>query len=1008
MPEGIRTELSLHDSHSRAVEDPKAAASNVSLSADGIKVATPEESGTVMQCRIGSAKSLGHASHRSSASDPFTAPALLNVARLTVDDLPPELQRKWLAYSVQGFMTTEGVGALLHDLGSPVTGEEASQLATLLGSAEGKVDLEGFLALCGGLDEDGGDGPQPTKVQKLRTRPTLVRRRASMKSMATREQRRREKQHEQRDRAHVVMRTCALLLIAYELFEVPLRIFGGGQRGPAIQIVDYTIDALIPTLLVGSAVVRATLVFSSRRRSSLSRLPMWIMRCPMWSWHPLGVLYQMTLHLSPRSALDFLAWLPLEVILCHWAGFGGDCGNAMFRLNRLVFLHRLGDCFSTVTHLISLATGLRENSSILGITLLWLYLVHLTASVFLGVAKLEGDDATRHVSYFPDFSKASFSQQYLQALDWSTKTTTGLSRGMPVPATDLQHVFGFCTMLAGVVVYAGFIATVAATLQAPTTYSRFRDKLEQTSCVLRYRGLPPQFRDECLNYYRHMFRTTGAFSDEVGSLFSDLPTDLARQINIALGESMLRKVNMFRGVTDRDFFADLVRMLHPRVVVPDTMVFREGTCGREMFFVTHGRFEVIVQGRVVAQLETGSVFGEIAVLLNVRRTATVVAAAYSTVLTLSAKDFDTVSASWPEVRHEIDLAAQPAIEAALQQEEERMQGDDRALADSMSLSSTGTTHSESIRDGGLGLDTRRAHSSMRKARSFIRGQGSGDDLGGSGRLSRSGRTLSRSLGSRSQKSVSFLSVDREGGWIDLGGADHSHSQVHKLSIDSADSDLAAIGIDGRRRQASISSMGSSNGGKKTKARLRLRDAIRASTGAAAMRRAAQEARAKLHRSRQGSTPTSPRSRTRSSVSTASSFSESGTSLSDRLRTAFEKLGPDEAGGGGGSSINVATLLRRIRSKSCMMDGEDSAHERSADNEKSADSPQRLVDGCDDSEHRSIPSCTSSYHGQHIVLEGGSLSVPQVILSPPAMNQPSEDPLPVSRVGSAHLLDTGQR
>ena len=66
---------------------------------------------------------------------------------------------------------------------------------------------------------------------------------------------------------------------------------------------------------------------------------------------------------------------------------------------------------------------------------------------------------------------------------------------------------------------------------------------------------------------------------------------------------------------------------------------REGDTGRDFFVVGSGRLAVTVAGEPRPDLEAGGWFGEVALLNDVPRTATVVAAGPARLLRVSAPDF---------------------------------------------------------------------------------------------------------------------------------------------------------------------------------------------------------------------------------------------------------------------------------------------------------------------------------------------------------------------------------
>eukprot|EP01062_Namystynia_karyoxenos_P012015 TRINITY_DN14309_c0_g1_i1.p1 TRINITY_DN14309_c0_g1~~TRINITY_DN14309_c0_g1_i1.p1 ORF type:complete len:1163 (+),score=157.10 TRINITY_DN14309_c0_g1_i1:111-3491(+) len=752
----------------------------------------------------------------------WSADAGSSVAPIQLEDLDPELQRLWFAFSDRGkHIGLDGIGALMHHLGYEVTAEEVVDLAVLLSEDGGtKLDLEGFIALCGGLDDDtevfNGDSTIQIQIPNLPAAPITARRRKSVRRWAaTSEQQSHDRWLHQLRKCRQWLEPLQHLVITAIIAATPLRI-AAAEDIPRVEAwCLLCVDAVLLIILLCCARLAKVGDGKGHRRSS-AKVPQCILRFPTVVWRICSLLYSLRSLMTPGLALDLVALIPLEVLACC-GGWGICTGSTdpLWRLNKLLLTRHISVCLTSGATLIGRLTGLSGKSRIVRTFLMWVCQVHACACGFLVVASIVGDENTQGVTTLPQFSERSLLLRYLQACDWASKTTTGLSRGQPIPPTDLQHAYGLFTMMCGVTVYAIFIAAVSSTLQQPTTYSRFLDKLESVNAVLMYKQLPSQFRDECLNYYRHMYRTTGAFSDEVGVLLHDLPLELARKLNVALGQSMLKKVTMFRDVTEGDFFADLVTKLVQNVVVPGTVICREGEVGADMHFITHGAVDVIVGGKTVATLGSGTAFGEIAVLLDVPRTATVTSNQYTTMLTLHRYDFNEVVTNWPEVQMAIELAAQPAIEAALAQE---------ASEQSMCRSRRGSAMPRPSFVSSVGTD---GDTNAGRSVSFL-GMDPGAGKGIGYRANSFAPSRRRSSAAPHPIGASF----RRGSGMHLGAVTNSQrpSAVSACSgVSASERDLAAIGIS---RQPSGQSLGKG---------LRLRDAIRKGLPAAKLKKVATAA-----------------------------------------------------------------------------------------------------------------------------------------------------------------------
>ena len=80
-----------------------------------------------------------------------------------------------------------------------------------------------------------------------------------------------------------------------------------------------------------------------------------------------------------------------------------------------------------------------------------------------------------------------------------------------------------------------------------------------------------------------------------------------------------------------------------------TTIAHEGDFGYAMFAIEAGTADVRQDGRLVRRLETGDVFGEIAILASGRRTADVVAASDMQLITVFNRDLWRLEGEVPEL-----------------------------------------------------------------------------------------------------------------------------------------------------------------------------------------------------------------------------------------------------------------------------------------------------------------------------------------------------------------------
>jgi CPA1 family monovalent cation:H+ antiporter len=109
---------------------------------------------------------------------------------------------------------------------------------------------------------------------------------------------------------------------------------------------------------------------------------------------------------------------------------------------------------------------------------------------------------------------------------------------------------------------------------------------------------------------------------------------------------------------------ELCGLLRPRFAHPEERLFTAGDRGDEMYFIASGAVEVRQEDWVV-RLGRGDFFGELAVLLARRRSATVTAIAYCHLLVLQGKDFRRFLKAHPDLRARIREVAEARRIAAV-------------------------------------------------------------------------------------------------------------------------------------------------------------------------------------------------------------------------------------------------------------------------------------------------------------------------------------------------------
>jgi CRP-like cAMP-binding protein len=116
-------------------------------------------------------------------------------------------------------------------------------------------------------------------------------------------------------------------------------------------------------------------------------------------------------------------------------------------------------------------------------------------------------------------------------------------------------------------------------------------------------------------------------------------------------EESLKNVPLFQDLPKKSIDR-LAKFVRPRAFRAGDTIFKEGEEGVGFFLITEGKVEVSRGGAALATIGTGGFFGEMALLDNHRRSATVKAASDTNCFAIMRSDF------LAELRNNPDLAVE--------------------------------------------------------------------------------------------------------------------------------------------------------------------------------------------------------------------------------------------------------------------------------------------------------------------------------------------------------------
>ena len=247
--------------------------------------------------------------------------------------------------------------------------------------------------------------------------------------------------------------------------------------------------------------------------------------------------------------------------------------------------------------------------------------------------------------------------KYVRSLYWSLTTLTTIGYGDITPTTNVQTVYTMCIMIIGVGIYGyviGNVSTILSNLDVSQT--SFQEKLNQVNSFLKYKKIPDLLANRVRSYYVNLWENKHGIDES--DVWKDLPSSLKIDLSLFMHEDLITNVPFFKSA-HVELIREVVMELKPSVFNTGDLIFRQGDIAHNMYFISKGRVEIFSEktGDSLAQLTEGSFFGEMALLLDAPRSASVRAMSFCDIYTLSKDSFNAVIKNHPSFGNHIKSLA---------------------------------------------------------------------------------------------------------------------------------------------------------------------------------------------------------------------------------------------------------------------------------------------------------------------------------------------------------------
>lgn len=202
------------------------------------------------------------------------------------------------------------------------------------------------------------------------------------------------------------------------------------------------------------------------------------------------------------------------------------------------------------------------------------------------------------------------------------------------------------SMVCGASIYALFVGIIATLMiQVDASTAIYNQKIDTLKQYAQHRRLPNELTKRILSSFNLRWKKYKAFDET--DVLECLPSSLRTEVCLFAARDLVKSLPFLHNA-EEGLILMMVNMLKPQTFIKKELIIREGEVAKEMYFLNEGTVQVESNGMIVTLLRRGSYFGEIGLLRESKRVASVRARSNVDAYALTKEDFVTLMTHYPD------------------------------------------------------------------------------------------------------------------------------------------------------------------------------------------------------------------------------------------------------------------------------------------------------------------------------------------------------------------------
>ncbi|CAI2362152.1 unnamed protein product [Moneuplotes crassus] len=358
-------------------------------------------------------------------------------------------------------------------------------------------------------------------------------------------------------------------------------------------------------------------------------------------------------YIKGRFWIDLVSSLPTDIILLAFnPGSGIETTLILLKLLKLIRLSRL----SRVITYLNFKSNVKMSLRLFQLIFFLILYFHLTACFWFYITR----DNKRWIPPYDEnndgsniYESSSFSQ-YLTSIYYSILLLAGNDM---LPQGDRQIMFLSIALFAAAIINANIFGNIAVLLQQIyRKTAQFQEKVENATSTMKNLHVPENLSKRIQEYLTETQSTLDQ-QTEFDNFLSILSPSLRIEVTKHIFHESLLSINVFNNKVEVINY--IIQDLHTVLYFPENEICRQGSNHKELYFLAKGEVDVFVvdenqQTKFIQTLNSGEYFGEVALLKDCARTATVKSQGYSTCASLESQTFQKLLETYSFVKKSME------------------------------------------------------------------------------------------------------------------------------------------------------------------------------------------------------------------------------------------------------------------------------------------------------------------------------------------------------------------